>query len=265
MKSIKILRYIFVSLVIVISMPAWAASYTLGPTDDAFVYAAQPDTNYGTLSGLATGWNWPGTSDTWVTYLKFYLNAIPGNESITDATLNLYQFLGGGYAQIGTNLYRIANDIWSESTVTWNTQPSIVTLYGAVGGDLLGSNANGWAYQGWSSWNLFQAGAWNAAVDRQDGYLTLLLFETAGGTQSHNFCSRETDPTYCPASAGHQPYLAVTTTAAVVPLPPSLWLFVSALVGMLALARRRSDAQGRLFGACNVRRFRQGWADVSRS
>jgi len=77
----------------------------------------------------------------------------------------------------------------------------------------------------------------SSLAERQDGYLTLQLFEVMVGTQTHNFCSKETDPTCCPASAEQQPYLTITT--AVVPLPPSVWLLGFALAGMLMASKRR--------------------------
>ena len=135
----------FLLLALSIAGPVSAASYTLQPSDDTFAYSGEPDTAHGTLSGLATGYTFPHPESGWVSYLKFDLSAIPANEVITGATLNLYQFIvGAGFADIGTNLYRMAPDNWSESTLTWHTQPLGLNGIGAPNfGTLLASNPNG--------------------------------------------------------------------------------------------------------------------------
>lgn len=225
--------------VMVMAVPAMAASYRLTPTDDTFAYSGEPDTAHGALSGLATGFTWPHAEAGWITYLKFDLGAIPADEVITGATLHLYKFMvGAGYASIGTNLFRFGNDAWTEDSLTWNNQPLGISGSGVPNfGTLVGSSPDGFTYVGWSSWDLFQQSAWNPAPDQADGMLSLQLAEMYGGDQSHNWCSKESDPTYCPAQAGHQPYLDVTTSA--VPLPAALWLGVTACLSLVGRARRR--------------------------
>ena len=106
-----------------LSAPARAATYQLTPVDDTFAYSGEATSAHGALSGIATGYTDPHPESGWISYLKFDLGSIPNSEVITGATLNLYQFLGGGFALIGTNLFRFANDSWSENTLTWNNQP----------------------------------------------------------------------------------------------------------------------------------------------
>jgi hypothetical protein len=228
--------------------PAVASTYVLTPVDDTFVYSGEPDTAHGALSGLATGYAFPHPEAGWVTYLKFDLSGIPSNEIITGATLNLYKFaVGAGFASIGTNLFRMAPDGWSEGTLTWNNQPLGLNGIGAPNfGTLISSNPDGFEYVGWSSWDLFGKAAWDPAADQADGSLSLQLAEMYAGDQSHNWCSKEFDPTYCLASAMHQPYLEVTTAA--VPSPSATWLTGT---GLLALGVRsrlgrvaRSSAPG---------------------
>jgi hypothetical protein len=127
------------------------------------------------------GFAFPGT-DAWVTYLKFDLSSIPSSETITGATLSLFQINGGGFTPIGTNLFRITNDDWSEGAVTWKTQPSGFTAAGPILGTLLGTSADGFDHRGASTWDLFQKSAWDVSADQTDGVVTLQLFETMGGT-----------------------------------------------------------------------------------
>lgn len=226
--------------------PAWsaAATLTLAPTDDSFVYSFQPDTNYGTNPGLAGGGVFNG-AEQYVSFLRFDLSAVPASQTVTAASLNLFQFLGGGFAPIGASVYRVANDTWSEETVTWNTAPA------ALGTDLndatrIGANDNaGTTYRGWSSWDLLANGSWDVTTDLADGILSVAVYSDAfRGTQTHNWCSKESTVDNCliigvesaPVADLRRPYLELT----VVPLPGTLWLVGSGLIGLSALARQQA-------------------------
>jgi hypothetical protein len=230
----------FVLSATILSIPAMAATYQFAPVDDTFAYSGEPDTAHGSLSGIATGYTYPHPEAGWISYLKFDLGSVPNNEVITGATLNLYKFIAGaGYAQLGTNLFRFANDSWTENTLTWNNQPLGFDPYGIpLKGTFISSNPNGFSYVGWSTWNLFEKSAWDPGADQADGLLSLQLAETYGGDQSHNWCSKESDPIYCLAGAQHQPYLTIIT--APIPLPPAVWLFGSGLLGLIGIARRKA-------------------------
>lgn len=227
-------------LLLAAPLPALAASYVLMPVDDTFAYSGEPALAHGDLSGISTGYAYPHTEAGWISYLKFDLGAIPAGEVITGATLNLYKFIvGAGYGPIGTNLFRFADDSWSEESLTWNNQPLGISGNGTpYFGTFVASNPDGFNYVGWSQWNLFSQSAWDPAADQADGFLSLQLAEAYGGDQSHNWCSKESDPTYCPAEAGHQPYLEVTTAA--VPLPGVAWLAGTAFLSLPLFSRRRT-------------------------
>ncbi|MBL8201519.1 MAG: DNRLRE domain-containing protein [Chromatiales bacterium] len=218
---------------------ASGATVTLSPTDDALVYSFAPDTNYGDNPGLAGGGAFNG-AEQWVSFLRFDLSGIPEGQVITGATLNLFQFLGGGFAPIGASVYRVANDSWSEGTVTWNAAPVI------LGVDLndntrISANDNaGTTYRGWSTWDLLASGQWNPATDLADGVLSVAVYSDAfRGTQTHNWCSKESDLTNCliagvetgPVTELRRPSLELTA----VPLPGAFWL---AATGILCLAPR---------------------------
>jgi hypothetical protein len=239
MRTHGVIKIAFVVTASIISAPAMAATYQLTPVDDTYAYSGEPDTAHGSLSGIATGYAYPHSEAGWISYLKFDLGSVPNNEVITGATLNLYKFItGAGYGQLGTNLFRFADDSWTENTLTWSNQPLGFDPYGIpLKGTFIASNPDGFSYVGWSSWNLLEKSAWDPSIDQADGFLSLQLAEIYSGDQSHNWCSKESDPTNCPASAMHQPYLTITT--APVPLPPAVWLFGSGLLGLIGVARRK--------------------------
>ncbi|HSH29292.1 MAG TPA: DNRLRE domain-containing protein [Thiohalobacter sp.] len=214
--------------------PVGAASLTLAPVDDASVYNVAPTTNDGSGPGLSSGDLVSGhTQHRWTSFLKFDLSAIPDNLTITGATLHLYQANGAGYIRTtGTNAAHVADDSWSEATLTWNNQPAA--------GAILGTNPDTADHRGWSQWDLLATGVWDASVDQADDLLSLAVTEVPGSS-SHNWCSKESDLLNClapgeagPAGSLRRPYLEITA----VPLPAAVWLFGSGLVGLLGLARR---------------------------
>jgi len=242
-------RIIFICLLTGALSPASAGVFALAPVDDTYVYSGEPSIPHGDVSVIATGYDFPHTEGGWISYLKFDLSGIPSDQVITGATLNLYQVLGAGYAQIGTDLFHIDNDTWNENTLTWNNQPLGFTPYGTpVLGTLIASNPNGFSYVGWSAWNLFEKSAWNADVDQKDSFLSLQLAEMYLGTQTHDWCSTESDLTNClapgetgPATESRRPYLTITT--AVVPLPQAIYLFGFGIIGLIRMTFRKRSRE----------------------
>ncbi|MEJ2644579.1 MAG: DNRLRE domain-containing protein [Gammaproteobacteria bacterium] len=212
---------------------AGAATVTLAPTDDTYVYNFAPTTNYGSAASFATGNVQSGNSiHRWYSFLKFDLSGIPSGQTIVGATLHLYQVNGAGFTTGGTDVVHVADDSWSEGSVTWNNQPAM--------GSVLGSSPDTKDHRGWSQWDLFSTGMWNAAADQTDNVLSLALKESAAGT--HNWCSKESDLTNClapgesgPAPSLRRPYLEVSY----VPVPAAVWLFGSGLFAMVGFASTR--------------------------
>lgn len=102
------------------------------PTDDAYVDASYPTTNFGTRSPLSVDAN-PVRH----TFLKFSVTGTGGCPN-AKATLRLFNV---NPSADGGDVYAVADTSWTESTVTWNTQP-------ALGAQLasLGPVASGTAY-----------------------------------------------------------------------------------------------------------------------
>jgi hypothetical protein len=105
-----------------------------GPTNsaNADVLSSSPTvTNRSTEYFQAAQWTYGGTPGESRDMLWFNLSNIPAGVIITSATLNLYADTTSGNGNTqgtadATNLLRITSP-WTDSTVTWNTQPSTTT------------------------------------------------------------------------------------------------------------------------------------------
>lgn len=207
------------------------ATYTLNPTADTFVDSeiSFQATNFGTAEILVSEYYQYG--GLWLySYLKFDMSGLPNNEVITGATLRLYQLDGSGSVS-GTNLYRISDDTWSETGITWVNQPS-------EAGSFMATNSLYGTYVGWVAWDLFQNAVWASDIDRTDGTLSLRITQVLlipgdglnGNSEAHYYYSKEVnDSTY-------RPILEITTST--VPLPGAFLLFAPALMTLVAVRKR---------------------------
>ena len=130
-------------LITALSIAQTTTTLTLQPDaaagKDAEIFSCAPcgytTLNFGTKRDLnAIAWTNGGKQSNVRSLIQFDLSGIPANATVTDAKLNLYfnpTSEEGKHAQIfGSNksyLQRITSS-WTESTVTWNTQPSVTTL-----------------------------------------------------------------------------------------------------------------------------------------
>lgn len=87
---------------------------------DNYISTGYPDSNASSQTYMLTGYDsYTGTTRSLV---KFYLPALPSDSKIESANFNAYQ-TQSGTTNSAIDLYRITKD-W-DSTVTWNTQPTI--------------------------------------------------------------------------------------------------------------------------------------------
>ncbi len=102
--------------------------------NDAYVWDYQPNTNYGTITGLdITAWTASGTPYISRAFLQFDLSSIPAVAVITSAHLSLYHnSTATSYNGIhnGANesfLQRVTGN-WQQNTINWNNQPTTTTM-----------------------------------------------------------------------------------------------------------------------------------------
>jgi hypothetical protein len=101
----------------------------LVPSDDAFIRASSPDSNFGALPEIEVR---PDNGANRRGLVRFDVSSIPPGSTVTNATLYLYE----KDKKLGqtTYLYRLTSP-WSEDTVTWSTP------WSAAGGDFDASQA----------------------------------------------------------------------------------------------------------------------------
>lgn len=195
---------------------ASATLYNFNVSEDAYVISAQLDTTYNGTD-LVT---WLAPTATYTTFLKFNLSSIPSNETITSATLSLYKHGGGGNS--GTTAYYVADDSWSETSLTYRHKPAI--------GDSIGSNATtGSAASAWLNWSLTLA----PLFPDGNGILSIALNETTSGTGNNHYFYSQSGTV---GGVHYIPYLNVQTST-IVPLPGAVWLLGSGLIGLVAIRR----------------------------
>ena len=90
------------------------------PSDDTYINAIQPDTNFGTDTLFQV---WANSGGNRRGLLRFDLSSIPTDAIITSATLYIYT--SDSSTGVVTSVYRVTSP-WSETTATWNSPWSIV-------------------------------------------------------------------------------------------------------------------------------------------
>jgi 2',3'-cyclic-nucleotide 2'-phosphodiesterase/3'-nucleotidase/5'-nucleotidase len=175
-----------------------AGTYTLAPMADSQVASGHATTNYGTgtnmyVQSAASGY---GNERGW---LKFDLSALPNGETISSANLQLWNWKATG-AALPAEVRGGTDDGWTETGITWNTQPAfgpaLATQTLAAGSSNL-----------WYDWNVtsFVQGKWNGNKLVSLVVKPVTEDSAASPTPSYAFDSKE--------YGSNAPMLKVTTQA----------------------------------------------------
>lgn len=157
--------------------------YGLAPVADAEVASGSPGSNFGTNSNLfiesSTAAGTFGIERGW---LKFDLSSIPANSTITSATLQLWNWKSTGPAFPVE--VRGAPDSWTETGITWTSQPAP--------GDVLDTQtlAAGTA-NAWYSWNVTPYVQGELTGDKTASFVVKPVDEAQSGGPSYGFDAKE--------------------------------------------------------------------------
>ena len=178
-------------------VPAAGATVTnITPSEDTFSYIFEPDTNMGGNTEVSV-WNYYGRQSDYA-YIKFANISgtgspnIPSNSNINSATMWLYTRAG----ESQTITFYTPSASWTESSLTWNNQPSPVTPYASVAQD--GSTAH------WTSVDVTNiVRKWNDGTITNNGLVA--LSDGGGASASTDWRSKE--------NKTNKPYISVDYTA----------------------------------------------------
>lgn len=168
-------------------------------------------------------------------YLKFDLGIIPDNATILNASLNLFYHTSTGLHFSGDiSLFHIDEDLWTESSITWNNQPML-----NLNNDkqLTSFSKTDLPEDRWVQWDIFSGDKWSYKNDLIDDQLSLLMSLEANLNQTDvwpysSFLSSE--------NGGYEPYLTIEYEVRPVPLPGAVWLLGSGLLGFVGVKRKNN-------------------------
>ena len=216
-------------------VPGQAATITLAPIADTYIYSGEADVGHGGAAGIVTGFSVFSNPYAYA-YLKFDLSPAAGSSKL-GAVLWLYQVDGNApFALGGTVVYRMSTNDWTEAGLTWNNAP-------VSSNRLFGTAASSGAHLGWTTWSWTSTpGDPNFDTTPSDNILSLFVTESFYTAQGHVWLSRDY-PVYPDVVAqwgsGNTPALVLTIQGST-PIPePATLLLVGGALSVAGLYLRR--------------------------
>ncbi|MBN1261058.1 MAG: DNRLRE domain-containing protein [Anaerolineae bacterium] len=182
----------------------------LEATTDATVLQGVANTNFGNTTDMWVGYDHCDGGLVSRSLVKFDVSAIPAGAQISGATFSVYLINSCDIGERTHTLrsYRVTGS-WSESTVTWNNQPSVGESYGSVAVPSLS-----WGWYSLNVTNLVKG--WVNGAYTNYG-LALRSNESSGNDSARlGFATSE--------YAGREPNIVITYTTVNSPAPQTLVL-----------------------------------------
>ncbi len=210
-------------LAAVLMMPVVGNAVIADPLANVGVKDTDPDENFGDKVAMyVQSLNTVTTVSHAHSFLKFDLE-VPSGFAVSSAELNIY--VRSNTYDTNVSVFYVPDNNWTQDDITWNNAPSssgspLVTTF--IPETLSGSGA-------YTVFDLLATGA-----SLSDGLLSVMLqLETDPAQQRGTvaFCTTNDENT------AWWPYLEYTLEA--VPVPPSILLLSSGLLGLAILRRRR--------------------------
>ncbi|RTL32544.1 MAG: bifunctional metallophosphatase/5'-nucleotidase [Burkholderiales bacterium] len=160
-------------------------TFYLSPVADAQVASGKPTTNFGTGTNMyvqSSSTSIYGDERSWV---KFDLSSLPAGLTVNSASLQLWDWKSTG-AALPVEVRTGTSDSWTETGLTWNTQPAYGAALDMV---TLAATATDLYY----SWNVGNAVAQEYAGDKTLSLLVKAVTEGSGDATapSYSFDTRE--------------------------------------------------------------------------
>ena len=158
---------------------ASSSDFVLTPVADAQVVSAKSTSNYGTGTNLYIQSASAGSYGNERSWLRFDLSTLPAGTSVTGATLELYCFKAAG-AALPAAIYGSSTDTWTETGLTWASQPAFSS---ALATQTLASGTS----NVWYKWDVTSFVQTELAGDKLASFVAKAVTENSADTTSPSY------------------------------------------------------------------------------